>query len=173
MTLTELRNQATVPVAGGYLTWPAPYTHTCVTLEDADFLYALVRVTKPRLVIESGTGLGIAARFIGEALRDNDRGGELISYESDDWIAAQARLFLDGLPVTVKAANGFEDVPRTPDMVFIDSHAGRRRQDITYWLNHAFTGLVIVHDAMREYDELDGDGVVLPGSDGLWIGNGA
>lgn len=169
MTFEELKALATVPV-GDFTTWPAPYGQMSVTLEDAGFLYALVRVTKPSRVLELGGGLGISARFIAEALAENG-GGTLTVVEPDKqyWEALQEMLI--HLPTALSTSSngiGF------PDLVFIDSGWDRREQDITDWLSGDYTGLVCVHDAGRAYPGLAlGVGVYLPGSDGLWLGRGA
>lgn len=168
MTLHELWSLATVKV-GDYTTWPAPYGAMCVTLEDAEFLHSLVRVTKPERVLELGTGYGISARFIAEALANNGHDGILVTVEPDVVLAANAGklLRMNGV-LTVQP----EDVPAfEPNIVFVDSGYDRRPADIREWLTNGYQGLVVVHDANRQYPELDlGVGVFLPGSDGLWIG---
>ncbi len=140
-----------------------------VTLEDADFLYALVRITRPALVIEIGSGLGVSGRFIAEALRDNGH-GRLDTYEPLKEYADQARRLLDGLPATVTHHVDPDD-QGDADIVYIDN-GGPRGDTIRRWLTCGHKGLVVVHDANRGYDEcgLYGDGVLLPGQDGFWIG---
>src|SRR3990167_7989976 len=50
-------------------------------VEISEFLYSLVRILKPKLVLETGTHKGISSTYIGQALRDNNRGGKLITCE--------------------------------------------------------------------------------------------
>jgi predicted O-methyltransferase YrrM len=167
MTLDEFRAQATVCV-GDANTWPPPIGTFSMTLEDAEFLYALVRTVKPKLVAETGTGLGASARFIAEALHENGF-GRLVTYERTKEYADQARPLLDGLPAEV--IHGALPLSNEPDIVHIDSAAGLRAEEITKWLSSDYQGLVIVHDANRRYDELAaGTGVFIPGSDGFWVG---
>lgn len=45
-----------------------------VLIEEAFFLYSLVRMTKPKYVVEGGTYCGIATIFLAEGLRDNGFG---------------------------------------------------------------------------------------------------
>ena len=45
-----------------------------VEAEVAEFLYALVRVLKPRVVVESGTGRGYASLALAAALAENGEG---------------------------------------------------------------------------------------------------
>lgn len=171
MTLDELRALATVPVEGGFTTWPDPYGQMCVTLEDAELLYAIVRAVKPKRVLELGTGLGISGRFIAEALKANtDSGGWLISIEPDDALRRKAEELLIDWPVSLHSANA--DVNAlTYEIVYIDSDSSRRERDIENWLTSDFKGLVLVHDAGRAYPGLRfGTGTVVPSSQGLWIG---
>lgn len=170
MTLAELRALATIE-DGGYHRFPPPYQLMSVTLEEADMLYAIVRATRPRNVLELGTGHGVSARFIAEALVDNGSGDQLITVEPIEDIRLQARLFLADLPVRV-----FDEYPvgksEWPDLVYIDSWGEKYRPtDLREWLTNGYTGPIIVHDADRKYSELDlGVGVYLPTANGMWLG---
>jgi hypothetical protein len=121
-----------------------------VELEVAELLYALIRAAKPRLVVEAGTGRGIAACFIAEALRDNGA-GRLITYEPDPLYVAEARAALEGLPADVREGRSFEHQGEPPQVVFIDSLGGCRHEDVEFWLAGEPLPLVIVHDANRDY----------------------
>lgn len=166
MILDELRSLAT-STRNGFACWPAPYQMS-PTLEDCEFLHALVRVTKPAGVLELGTGMGVSARFIAEALWENRR-GHLVSVEDNVDYAVLAREMVEGLPARVSWAVDYIDF--VPDLVFIDSAPQRREHDIAEWMKSDKTPLVLVHDANRKYLGLaQGVGVFLPGSDGLWIG---
>lgn len=173
MTFDELRASATVG-RGGYLVFGGPFAQMSVTLEDAGFLYALVRLTKPKHVLELGTGEGISARFIGEALAANGD-GTLTTVEPMHSLWPDAGRLLAGLPVGIVATAPTETVlvcaVVQPDLVFIDSGYQTRERDIHDWLNGAYQGLVCVHDANRDYPELHNHpGVLIPGVDGLWLG---
>lgn len=175
MTLDELRALAT-NTRNGFACWPAPYQMS-VTLEDAEFLYALVRVTKPLDVLELGTGMGVAARFIAEALKVNGN-AKLATVEPRDDLREAAQGLLANLPVGVFES---EELvwPERFELVFIDSGPADRAGDIDEWLGAEYQSadyrpLVLVHDANREYEGLkQGVGVFLPGSDGLWLGRAA
>lgn len=169
MTLAEFAARARVTVENGASTWPPPIGAMSMTREDAEFLYALIRMAKPELIVETGTGLGVSARFMGEALKDNGH-GLLLTYESKREYADQARPLLEGLPV--EQIVGPCPLTLDADIVHIDSVAGQRAQEIKAWLTSTFKGLVVVHDSHRRYPELNlGDGVFLPGSDGFWLGH--
>jgi Methyltransferase domain len=137
-----------------------------VELEVAEFLYALVRAAKPRLVVEAGTGRGIAATFIAEALRDNGA-GQLVTYEPDPRYAAEAHAALEGLPADVREGRSFGHEGEPPQVVFIDSLGGYRREDIEFWLAREPLPLVIVHDANRDYGLTAG--ARLTAGRGVWM----
>ena len=171
MSLQELRPQAKIPV-GPQGTFRA-FDMMAVTLEDGDFLYALVRVTKPRIVVESGSGSGISGTFIATALQDNGF-GELVTYENAQAYYELATEQLKGLPAEVRLGEAVDypwrDLP--PEIVYIDSDMGRRHNDLKHFLTCGYRGIVVLHDANREFPNVDehGEGVYLPGADGLWVG---
>lgn len=170
MTLDDLRVAATVKRDQGFRGWPAPYAQMAVTLEDAEFLHALVRVTKPAIVLELGTGLGISGRFIAEALVENGL-GRLYTVEPSLEIAQSPHQVLLGTDLPYLFWGGNEPGREIkPDMVFIDSAVSFRQRDIQRWVTSPFEVLVVVHDANRGYRLDERCGVFLPGTDGLWIG---
>lgn len=132
-----------------------------VELEAAEFLYGLVRMLKPRLVYESGTGQGYASKYIARALQDNGF-GFLDTFEADPHWAAQAAIALEGLPAKVHnrplGGHGGD-----PDLVFLDSGPDYRLGEIEEWLPRDVP--LVIHDAYRY--SLEG-GVMLPGR-GLWL----
>ncbi len=171
MTLDELRALAVhVDPDTGSTRFASPYWQMAVSLEEAEFLYALVRATRPARVLELGTGLGVSARFIGEALAANGV-GTLWTVETDPDIRVHPVGLLDGLPVRVASAPA--GLGTSVDLVFIDSGFGRRELDIREWLTNGYAGLVVVDDARRGYEELGlGVGVMVPTAQGMWIGKG-
>lgn len=169
MTFDELRALATVK-DGPHLRFQPPYQQMSVTLEEAEFLYALVRALKPRNVLELGTGLGLSGRFIAEALIANGYGGDLETIEPIDDLRRQAGSLLAGFPVVL---NDAVDIHTDwPDLVYIDSGEITRRDDIAWWLRNGYSGLILVHDSERNYPEVDefGSGVYLPTANGMWLG---
>ncbi len=167
MTIDELRARATIE-RGGYSVFDGEFTQMSCTLEDCEFLYALVRLMKPQTVLELGTGYGVSARFIAEALKANGH-GKLTTVEPDRDLRASARKMLAKTPAAVVV--GFADVHDLDwDIVFIDSSYKTREDDIAAWLSNGYPGLVIVHDANREYELLNGHGMRVGGLDGLWLG---
>lgn len=167
MTLDELRAH-TVTDEHGTVRFAAPYGQMAVSLVEAEFLYALVRLTKPERVLELGTGYGVSARFIAEGLSDNGR-GVLYTIEPSAEIREHAGTLLGDGALPVRVLDDF-DAARSADLVFIDSGYEHREHDIAHWLTGTPGPLIVVHDANRDYPALRGRGVRLPGSDGFWIG---
>ena len=168
MTLAELRALAIHRDETGATRFDHPYHQMSVSLEEAEFLYALVRATRPRKVLELGTGLGLSGRFIAEALPD---GGWLWTIEPMRSLWPNAEGLLLNLPASISQTE--EGLDLDPDLVYIDSDSTRRNADIREWLTNGYQGLVLVHDAAREYPEVKlGAGVYLPTADGMWLGRG-
>jgi predicted O-methyltransferase YrrM len=166
VTLDEFRALAE-PCPDGYHRWPEPYRQMAVTLEDAEWLYALVRLMRPARVLELGGGLGVSAKFIGSALAEF---GMLRSIEPERrYRVALGAMVLD-LPVGISGSDEDCD-PEEYDLVFIDSGYDRREQDIARWVGAG--PLVVVHDAARDYSGLRGRGAYVPCADGMWLGSGA
>ncbi len=168
MTLEELREYATIQ-DGPYLRFQPPYRQMSVTLDEAEFLYALVRAIRPRNVLELGTGLGLSAFFIASALKETDD-GYLFTEEPDEALADQAIYLLTGLPVSVTKPSQHRST--FPELVYIDSAQSLRWSDIRTWLTNGYEGLVLVHDAERDYAAVKeyGVGVYLPTANGMWLG---
>lgn len=143
--------------------WSA-WDDMAVEQEVAELLYGIVRVTKPGLVLESGTGRGVGSLYIAAALKDN-QAGRLYTFEPVERFAAEARHRLARYPATVLAGSTLDYCQGDmPDLVFLDSGPDTRPQEIALWLGRD-TALA-VHDA-RRYD-LPG-GVMFPTDRGLWL----
>lgn len=173
MTLDELRGFATVK-DGPHMRFQPPYRQMSVTLEEADFLYALVRALKPKNVLELGTGLGLSAFFIASALQANDDDGMLWTVEPITALRREAQSLHEGLPV--RHASTAAGLGRDMGLVYIDSGEQYRAQDIKTWLTNGYRGLVVVHDAERNYSDLGfgsgglGHGIYLSTANGMWLG---
>ena len=150
---------------GAWRSW----TDWGVEQETAEFLYALIRLTKPETIVESGTGEGYASVAIASALADNGH-GSLTTFEPAPAYRVIAEQRLAGLPATV--LEGFScdhDWQQTPDMVFLDSFGAHRPREIKYWRSKPV--LLVVHDAQEHVKHLDG-GAFMVTPRGLWIGGG-
>lgn len=134
-----------------------------VEVECAEFLYALVRLLKPGLVLESGSGRGLASVHIAAALRDNGY-GLLLTYEPLDRFREEATRRLAGYPAEVFASSSLDYQGDPPDLVFLDSGPDFRPAEIDLWLQTDVR--LLVHDAHRY--TLPG-GVLLETPRGLWM----
>ena len=169
MTLDDLRALYIHP-EGDFLSIDS----MAVELEVAELLYALVRQSKPNVVVEFGSGKGYASRFIAEALKANGPDGWLYSYEQDFEYAAIAAKQLAGLPADVIADYSiFYDGILDPDLVFIDSLGGEpRERDMDHWFACTARPLIVIHDAAHYPPETfaRGEGVLLQAGRGVWVG---
>ncbi len=103
-----------------------------VTVEEGDLLYALVRMRKPHLAVETGTGHAISTKRIGEALRDNGE-GFLLSCDTDPEYVRDAKMAMKGFPVDIRCTTGLQTLSnfdsQQAEFIFIDSGPAERRQE--------------------------------------------
>lgn len=168
-SLDALRAQATL-TEGNF----RAFTHMAVELEVAELLYALVRQTKPNLVVECGAGEGYSSAFIAQALADNGF-GLLASFEQDPEYLERAANKLTFLPGSVGLgfSHEYPGVDNySPDLVFIDTLGDHREKDMAYWFSHPGRPLIVIHDAAHYPPETfaAGEGVLLGSGRGVWIG---
>lgn len=138
----------------GAFTRPEPSgmgTETEVTL----LLRAMVKLLRPRLVVETGTFEGDTASQLGIALDLNGMAGfegRMVTYETDAEVATRALRRLSVLrvrSVEVRVSR-LQDQPvdGPVDFAFVDSHLGARMDEIAFLLPRmAPDGLLFVHDA--------------------------
>jgi predicted O-methyltransferase YrrM len=126
-----------------------------VELEVGAMLYALVRLMKPEVCIETGLFIGDSAVWIGKALQDNGR-GHLHTCDVDINRIEPGRARLAGLPVTVHKMAGYQLLgewqDKQIDFVHIDSgDPGVRQQELMMLDTHNLSplGIVAWHDACR------------------------
>lgn len=115
--------------------------------EFCEFVGALVRMAKPRFVIESGVGQGYTTRRIAAALVP---GARLLGFESDrSWRAKLAELdFFDGDATTLAdEPTPSEDELANVDLFVADSGQKYRADEVKRWAQLAKPGsLIVVHD---------------------------
>jgi hypothetical protein len=173
VTLEELRARATI-LRDGYHLFDGDLAQMSLNLEEAEWLYTLVRLMRPMAIHEFGTGLGVSTKFLLQGLLDNGF-GEMYSVEPDEALHERARKLL--MPTGGCCMVISPDEPRVgvaPDLVFIDSGYQTREADITEWLTNGYQGLLCVHDTNRDYEGLRGKpGVYVPGPNGFWLGRAA
>lgn len=134
--------------------WSAP-DGMASEFELGDFMYGLVRLLKPNLVIETGCYNGDTSRRIGEALLENGD-GRLVSCDTSIERVVSAQSICVGLPVTILNTHGLDIITKHPcDLAFIDSGNDATRVEECKALKMSPGGIIVLHDARRSaYDDL-------------------
>lgn len=129
--------------------WSAP-DQDATEYEVTEFIRAFVRLTKPRVVVETGTYLGNTTAAISGALLDNvtkpDDEGMVVTFEVDEARAKRAQERFasnERVKVVHGKVGGFLDI----DLAFIDSGMQSRQEDMdAIWPKLRPGGIVLVHD---------------------------
>lgn len=120
--------------------------------EVLEFLKCLVATVKPKLVVETGTFMGISTLWIAEGLKQNGF-GRVITCETDSVVFAKAkeRIKASGLARWIDYRNESSLKTRiegTIDILFSDSDAPLREQEVRHFLPQVSPhGLILIHDA--------------------------
>lgn len=118
--------------------------------EVYDFLYGLVRLLKPKVILETGCYKGGATKSMARAARKNGI-GKVFSCDTDYKLTAD--LLLDreqiGLPMSVNICTGHEhaNMIKDVDFAFIDS-SGDRVAEVNA-LQLSPNAVVVLHDSNR------------------------
>ena len=125
-------------------------------VETLEFLYALVRLIKPRLVLETGTWRGFAAAAMGRALRENGRGKmvtiecDLYSHREAAGLIARTNL-LDIVEVIHGSSLEFE-LSESADFLLFDSDLSIRGAEYEHFRPFFAPGaLILFHDTSFEH----------------------
>lgn len=157
--------------AEGASAWQA-YDGMAIGFSEVAFLYGLVVLAKPQLVLEGGAGRSTAA--IAAGLEANGA-GFLHSYEPEARHAVNATRRLEDLGLATRA-NVHESKDGTlswrgdrPDMVFLDSDAPIRAREIVHWERKEV--LIVIHDSRGSHatPEMPPGGVDIDCPRGLWL----
>jgi predicted O-methyltransferase YrrM len=126
-------------------------------LEVLELLATLVTTVKPRLVVETGSFLGVSTEWIARGLARNaesgGNAGKVISCEFDPVVYARAKERLAGSPYSrfmdLRQASSLEmPVEGTIDMLFSDSDPDLREAEVKRFLPQMNpNGLILIHDA--------------------------
>ena len=120
------------------------YDSMTAEVEVLEFLKTLVTTVKPKLVVETGTFMGISTLKIAEGLKQNGF-GKVITVEYDPVVYAKAkqRFQSSGLMSSLDLK-----VDGTIDLLFSDSEITIREQEVRHFLPQVNpTGLILMHDA--------------------------
>src|ERR1700723_1323608 len=121
-------------------------------LEVLEFLATLVTTIKPRLVVETGSFLGVSTEWIAKGLHRNGF-GKIISCEFDPVVYARAKSNLEASPLKPfielrnQSSLGMK-IDGTIDLFFSDSDMPIREQEAKRFLPHINPhGVILLHDA--------------------------
>lgn len=121
-------------------------------VENVEFLYALVRLLKPRFALETRCRFGITATAIGGALRDNGR-GRLVTIEPDRecFRVAAERISAIDLQAFVHPVRGSSldyIAPEKIELALFDSELPIRGEEFRHFLPMlAPEAMVLFHDS--------------------------
>ena len=121
-------------------------------VEVLEFLQSLVTTTKPKLVVETGTFMGISTLWMAEGLKQNGA-GKIVTCEFDPVVCEKARERIEesGLRkwIDLRNESSLEMKVNGPiDLLFTDSAFEIREQEVRYFLPQMSPdGLILMHDA--------------------------
>ncbi len=125
-------------------------------VEVLEFLATLVTTMKPRLVVETGSFLGVSTEWIARGMERNGF-GRVISCEFDPVVYARAKERLANSPLSrfieLRNQSSLEmKVDGTIDLFFSDSDMPIREQEVKRFLPQINpNGLILMHDASSHH----------------------
>ena len=128
------------------------YDSMTAEAEVLEFIRTLVTTTKPALVVETGSFLGVSTLWIAEALKINGF-GKIISCEFDPVVfeKAKEKIAASGLSEWIELRNESSlemHVEGTIDLFFSDSDMPIREAEVKRFLPQIRpTGIILIHDA--------------------------
>jgi hypothetical protein len=155
---------ATMPAGKSAQLW-SMFDGFAAEVEVLDFLYALVRMTKPSRVIETGTWLGRSAIAIASALRDNGF-GHLLTIEQSDEVAKTARRNFEeqGLTefITLQVGMSLELAveDQSCDFALFDSDIPLRASEFKRFYGQLEPGAIVIFHDTAELHEGSADNVI-------------
>jgi predicted O-methyltransferase YrrM len=128
------------------------YDSMTAEAEVLEFIRTLVTTTKPALVVETGSFLGVSTLWIAEALKSNGF-GKIISCEFDPVVfeKAKEKIATSGLSEWIELRNESSlemHIEGTIDLFFSDSDMPIREAEVKRFLPQIRpTGIILIHDA--------------------------
>ena len=128
------------------------YDSMTAEAEVLEFIRTLVTTTKPALVVETGSFLGVSTLWIAEALKINGF-GKIISCEFDPVVfeKAKEKIAASGLSEWIELRNESSlemHIEGTIDLFFSDSDMPIREAEVKRFLPQIRpTGIILIHDA--------------------------
>jgi predicted O-methyltransferase YrrM len=125
-------------------------------VEVLEFIATLVTTIKPRLVVETGSFLGISTEWIARGLERNGF-GKVISCEFDPVVYGRAKERLEASPlkkwIELRNESSLEmKIEGTIDLFFSDSDPSIREHEVKRFLPQINpNGLILIHDASSHH----------------------
>jgi predicted O-methyltransferase YrrM len=125
-------------------------------LEVLEFIATLVTTIKPRLVVETGSFLGVSTEWIAKGLKRNGF-GKVISCEFDPVVYARAKDRLEASPlkpwIDLRNQSSLEmKIDGAIDLFFSDSDMPIREQEVKRFLPQINpNGIILMHDASSHH----------------------
>ena len=125
-------------------------------VEVLEFIATLVTTIKPRLVVETGSFLGVSTEWIARGLQRNGF-GKIISCEFDPVVYARAKERVEASPLSpwieLRNESSLEmKIDGTIDLFFSDSDMPIREQEVKRFLPQNNThGVILMHDASSHH----------------------
>lgn len=124
-----------------------------VEIEVAEFLYSLVRMTKPKFILETGTHLGISALYMALGCQKNKK-GSIWTCEVIPELQRDAKLLWNDLKVTPHINSILQpslqvEIPKglEIDLLFLDSEPQFRFDEfLRFWDKVSPGGFIVIHD---------------------------
>lgn len=135
-----------------------------VEVEVGEFLYGLVRMLKPALILETGTHYGISAAYMGMALRDNGAGW-IVTYEFLPENHRIATDFIDKLELDGHVVCRLDNVAAIPahehqdiDILFLDTEPQTRFGELLQFYDRVKPGgLILIHDLHPHMHQIENE----------------
>lgn len=127
--------------------YPVPHELIQGELELLAHMFTMVVVLKPKLVVETGTNVGLMARALGAGCWVNGF-GRVVTSDIDPNMCKYAQSICQGLPVEIRCCPSM-DLPelREADLVFVDSSYESRSEEIKVVKSGA---VYVYHDSYAE-----------------------
>jgi predicted O-methyltransferase YrrM len=135
------------------------YDSMTAEFEVLEFLKTLVTTTKPELIVETGSFMGVSTLWLAQGLKENGF-GKIISCEYDPAVFAKAKDKVEGSGVKdwidLRNESSLEmKVDGTIDLLFSDSDMPIREQEVRRYLPQVNPfGLILMHDASSHLQQV-------------------
>lgn len=128
------------------------YDSMSAEVEVLEFLRCLVTTTKPKLIVETGTFMGISTLWLAEGVKQNGF-GQIVTSEFDPKVFAAAKQRIESSElaewIEMRNESSLETkIDGTIELLFSDSDMPVREQEVRRFLPQMNPyGLIVMHDA--------------------------